>query len=549
MKCRECGAEISEAAVACSACGVTRWAVAPSYGAATTGGALPPPAPPRYAPPPPFVGMAPAPFPRSTPPRRRRWPVIVGACAGVIVIAGAVIGFLAFRHDGPHYPSQWDAKVAPIASKVAQLRGLAFEHPVTVHYVPIKDFEKQVSADPKDLAKQKDQLEQFAGLLRASGLIGGKIDLGKALNDTSAADTLAYYSPSKKAIYIRGDGAFTIETRVTLAHELTHVLQDQHFDLQKLDKQAEKSDTGSSDALTALVEGDAERIEDKYLADQSATDRKDYARLSDTTNNTAGDRTKGIPAVFETMMGAPYIFGPQVIGILDSTGGNSAVDDALVGPTPSSRIYLDPTALDDSTPAPAVPALRAGEKKFSTGSDDDDEFDDFTLYMMLGARIDRPTALRGADAFASGSEALYTRGGTTCIRVAMEGRDAASEKYLGTVMKRWIATMPEAALEESDTGVLFHTCDPGTSFAAPSDAAIREATSFAATRGALTKELVTKNHATTTLATCAARMFFEQPALRDSVFGKLSASPEQLRQDGAAVGLACRANPRSGLPS
>ena len=35
---------------------------------------------------------------------------------------------------------------------------------------------------------------------------------------------------------MRGDGPFTVETRVTLAHELTHVLQDQHFDLQKLDK-------------------------------------------------------------------------------------------------------------------------------------------------------------------------------------------------------------------------------------------------------------------------------------------------------------------------
>ena len=32
-----------------------------------------------------------------------------------------------------------------------------------------------------------------------------------------------------------------VEHRVTIAHELTHVLQDQHFDLPKLQKQAADS--------------------------------------------------------------------------------------------------------------------------------------------------------------------------------------------------------------------------------------------------------------------------------------------------------------------
>ena len=46
-----------------------------------------------------------------------------------------------------------------------------------------------------------------------------------------------------------------VDVRITLVHELTHALQDQHFDLTKLDEQVETS--GQDFALTALVEGDA----------------------------------------------------------------------------------------------------------------------------------------------------------------------------------------------------------------------------------------------------------------------------------------------------
>ena len=54
-----------------------------------------------------------------------------------------------------------------------------------------------------------------------------------------------------------------VDVRVTLVHELTHALQDQHFDLTKLDDAVETS--GEDFALTALVEGDATSVEDDYL--------------------------------------------------------------------------------------------------------------------------------------------------------------------------------------------------------------------------------------------------------------------------------------------
>src|SRR5947199_4275908 len=45
-------------------------------------------------------------------------------------------------------------------------------------------------------------------------------------------------------------------TKITLAHEMTHALQDQYFDLQALDKAVEHDDDMAL-ALTSIVEGEA----------------------------------------------------------------------------------------------------------------------------------------------------------------------------------------------------------------------------------------------------------------------------------------------------
>jgi hypothetical protein len=516
----------------------------------TPGGPLGTP-PPRYgSPPPPFLAAPPPPFMPSLPARRRRrWPLFVGLFAALVVIV-AIAGGFALTRGGQHYPKQWDARIAPIATKVEEIRGLTFKHPVAVEYLTAAEFEKRVTSSPDDLKKAQKEIDQASGLLRAAGLIGGNVDLAKAANDTQAADTIAFYDPDSKKVYVRGAGAFTIETRVTLAHELTHVLQDQYFDLPKLQKKAADSKTGSSDAFTALQEGDAVHVENKYVAAQSPTERKEYDRLSNATSDAANNRTKDVPAVVGTLFGAPYIFGPQIIEVLESNGGNTAINNALTGPTPSTRIYLDPTALNETPTMPPVPALQAGEKKLSTGSgnNNDDEFDDFTLYLMLGAHVDTTSALRAADAFSAGSEVLYTKSGKTCFRAAVDSASPAGEALLHSVLQRWTRAMPEAAIDSANGQVVFHSCDPGKGADAPSDKAINQATNYAVTRAALVSELVTKEHATTALATCAARVFFETPTLRDSVLGKSVATPEVLRAEGAAVGLACRRNPSAGLP-
>ena len=407
-----------------------------------------------------------------------------------------------------------------------------------------------MTASPDELAQNKDQIQEATAVLRAAGLLGGNVDLGKAVNDTQATDVIALYSPESKKILVRGTGPFTVETRVTLAHELTHVLQDQHFDLRKLQKEADDSKTGSSDAFTGLVEGDATRIEHKYLAEQSAADRADYQRLSQASSAAAGDHAD-IPPVIEMIFGAPYIYGPQVVSILENSGGNSAVDNAITGPTPTTRIYLDPTAVNQLPDSPPpVPTLQAGETKLKSETAQDEDFDDFTLYLMLGAHLDPVTALRAADAFKAGSSTAYTTSaGKTCFRAAVTGVNPASEDFLARTLDSWAKKMPDAEVESSSTPITFHSCDPGQHAVSPSVTAVRNAATLAATRDQLTETFITDSHVPADLAVCTTRVLVENPTFRAIVEQDTRQAFEEGARAGQQAALACRQDPLAGIPS
>jgi hypothetical protein len=465
---------------------------------------------------------------------------------GVAVAAAGALWLL--QRDRTSYPSHWDARLAPIATRVEALRGLKFKHPVRITYVSAQSFEGRLTTRPADLQKQRKQIDEAAGLLRAAGLIGADVDLAKAVDTTQAASTVAFYDFDDKVVYVRGAGAFTVETRVTLAHELTHVLQDEHFDLPRLEKRARDSKSGSSDALTSLIEGDATRIQNRYLGEQSSADRQAYDLLSARSADQAKQRIQRVPAVVTTYFSAPYIFGPQVVRVLEASGGHAAINAALTGPTPSTRIYLDPTAVNDAPTTPEVPTLHADETKLPTLSSNDDSFDDFTLYLMLAARLERATALLAADAYSAGSEVLYTRPGTTCFRAALDGVNATSDAYLRSVLGRWTRSMPDAGIDSTGTPLVFHSCDPGRRAVTPDDAAITEATTLAVGRDAVTALLVS-SHVPSRIAVCVARLLIQRPNIRDEILGGRAAASqaEQLRESAVAAN-ACRQSTLAGLP-
>lgn len=91
-------------------------------------------------------------------------------------------------------------------------------------------------------------------MLFALGVVPASFDY----EELARVDGLAagwFYDPKQKAMFLARDLP-PAERSATLAHELVHALQDQHYDLEKRLKFREDSGDEQS-AIHALAEGDA----------------------------------------------------------------------------------------------------------------------------------------------------------------------------------------------------------------------------------------------------------------------------------------------------
>ncbi len=407
---------------------------------------------------------------------RRAWWIAVALVVALALIGG-VLRATVFA-DGPSYPATWDARLGDLPQAVARLRKLNFEHAVPVRFLSDNAFKKETAFDPGSSPGATKQLKRLTESLRATGLVTGNVDLGRAVNDEQQSAVLAFYDPDAKEIVIRGTGPLDVAHKVTLAHELTHVLQDQHFDLNRLEHASKTEPDGSSDAFRAFIEGDAVRIEDKYRAGLSKADTRkfDASRQADAARADGG--TVDVPAFVSLSFTAPYRYGPPAVGVVAADGGNANVDRGFRSGSFTERLFLEPNSVLHRQPEPklAPPALGKGEK----ASGRTDRFGAFSTYLLLASRLDAGDALEAATFVRGGRMRTVRADGRTCVRGVVLGPDGAANQLLAGRFRDWAAALPDGMAEIGRRGqaVTFFSCDPGvrSTLASPDPAIDRAGT-------------------------------------------------------------------------
>jgi len=147
-------------------------------------------------------------------------------------------------------------RVAKIEPEVARLRHLAFERAVPTRYQKPDEFRAFVRREiAKDLpaARSRDLSTALAHL----GFLTQPIDLAQVEEQALTTQAGAYYDPTAKAFFVVmvPDNDLLLDTMS--AHELTHALQDQHFDLAKYLPSDTALDDDAATARRFVVEGDA----------------------------------------------------------------------------------------------------------------------------------------------------------------------------------------------------------------------------------------------------------------------------------------------------
>jgi len=152
------------------------------------------------------------------------------------------------------------ARVAAIMPKLAKVRELTFDHDIPREYQSAADFKAFVHAE---IVKEmpKDKAEDESAALFHIGLLAKPGNLAELEEQAFTTQAGAYYDPATKRFFMVmvPDSDMMLDTMS--AHELTHGLQDQHFDLQKYMPSGAASQKALDDdhqaARRFVAEGDA----------------------------------------------------------------------------------------------------------------------------------------------------------------------------------------------------------------------------------------------------------------------------------------------------
>jgi hypothetical protein len=250
------------------------------------------------------------------------------------ILLGA--GF-AFDGDEPAPPPPKPPKaerpvpIATLETRVEQIRALRFEtrprpqevSPAQAQREGLEDLDRSYPAARRHADEE---------VLKLLGLLEPSVDLRKVSASIFGEGVAGYYDPRTERLRIvRGaQTANRVLNEITIAHELTHALEDQRFGLDLEDA------SGSDDAALAnlaLVEGSATAVMLTY-AERHFSPEQTLGGLFSSLGQDTGD----LPPFIEAQLVFPYLSGQAFIQRLYETGdgGWSLVDAAYRFRPPAS---------------------------------------------------------------------------------------------------------------------------------------------------------------------------------------------------------------------
>jgi len=260
------------------------------------------------------------------------------------LIAG-IGGAVTSADEPPVLVSQQEAQrlIDELVPLVEELRGLSFKKPVPVEVVDATAMRDYVLERVR-LFDHEDHLETVQRAYQLLGLIPDDVGLLDLLMGAMEEQAGGFYDPSKGAYYLLNDVPQTAAPIFT-AHELTHALEDQHFDLDRRLREALDDDDRML-AISAVHEGSATILMSVYMMDAMLRGEVDADALATLADSEAGKAAK-LAALPEVLL--RQMLGPYVLGALFLSGGNplgisggypgEAVNHVMSeGPTSSEQI-------------------------------------------------------------------------------------------------------------------------------------------------------------------------------------------------------------------
>ena len=306
---------------------------------------------------------------------------------GAICLAAALQGGTAAQIT----PQRLSELVREVGSAVEALRGLKFKTSVKAEIIAPQAAREGFKAKikPWDVEQARYTQQAYIHL----GLIPPRTDLITGYLDLAEKDVLGYYDTQTKMLYVLGH-VLEDEVKPVIAHELTHALEDQHYDFQAVAKKADGDDDRAI-AISAVIEGSATALMIAYSTRQ-ARDADAAAKASKQEARRA-EQLKGAPSFVQQSMILPYVLGFTFLlrgrpWMWEDGIPAADFDEAYANPPRSTRQILHPEQYwwgnwrKDPQPL-SLPdlssALGPGWKKAAEGS-----IGELGLAVLTGSQLD-----------------------------------------------------------------------------------------------------------------------------------------------------------------
>ena len=325
--------------------------------------------------------------------------------------------------------------VPPIVSEteheVESVRGLRYLHPVAVDAETHTRLVRGVNREFEHSLPQGHAARQTLAL-QTVGALPRETTLRRAVHRFLSTQIIGYYDTDSKQLVYMGTHSPTPKQRYILAHELTHALDDQHFDLSRLDPLTDQCRNEELQAATGVVEGSAVNFSQAVVYQFFSPDVQPAAF------SRSGSGPTGIPPFTLNMNNWPYIAGPQFIRALYYRGGLRLVNRALRHWPVTTEQVIHPDRYPRDRPTPlGIPQLAP---KLGKGWRDLDveEVGEEWLTVWLGLRLDSTEASAAADGWDGGLFRAWRNGGHVAVvmRTAWD-RSHGAEGFVHAV-RDWV---------------------------------------------------------------------------------------------------------------
>ncbi|MDQ4107873.1 MAG: hypothetical protein M3138_03580, partial [Actinomycetota bacterium] len=316
-----------------------------------------------------------------------------------------------------------------VENQVEAVRGLTFERSVNIEPVTPHEIDRRLRRyfdayyPERFYRRRSDAWATIGAIPRDVGIL-------QALDAYQQGQVLGFYNSQNEELVYTGDDDLDRIEHFVLAHELTHAIDDQHFDLDRLDDIVVRCDDERFQAALGVVEGSANHFATQVL----------FRFPVETAGSVPSDASAGaVPPMITELQAYPYTAGQRFVDALADEGGTTAVDRALQKFPTSTEQILHPSKFpDDVAEKVEVPDFAP---TFGLRWRDHDVMvvGEVWLKALLNLQLDEPTAASAAAGWDGGIYRAWSDGADVAVILSTVWDTSADAAEFSEDLSAWVS--------------------------------------------------------------------------------------------------------------